>query len=133
MTLHAFEPKDTASKEACLQRYLVQLLLMEAHPLVYHFAVLDGDAKSESTADKLKSLGVKTDVVSYAVILPDGVTGFIRLKAPRVRLTPEQRAFEAHMKRVRTPFAVCRTQAEIRGVLGCWGALSSRRAVEAAE
>lgn len=128
MTLHAFETKQKRARpEDGLQRYTIQLLRLSRHPKATYFAIPNGEARSHLTGAILNGLGVRGGAPDIAVVLPDGVTGYLELKSSKGRQSPNQKQIEKELTTAGAPYAICRTPEEVFSTLGAWGALRSTK------
>lgn len=68
----------------------------------------------------LKSMGVKAGVPDLVLILPNGLAGFIELKAGRGKLTEAQEAFRDRAVKLGCLWAEARSLADVEDILTNW-------------
>ena len=86
-------------------------------------AVPNGGLRNPVTARKLKDEGVLPGTPDLFVVLSNGRTGWIECKAPRGKLTPEQKEFARKVMQQGHFFAVVKDVKDAAIVLAMWGAL----------
>ena len=122
------------SIEELTQRGIVQLLQLQANPDWIWFHVPNGEYRSKRTGARLKAMGVRAGVADLCLISPGSRAHFIEVKAPKGRMSPEQRAFRDACERAGAGFAIVRSIDEAGDVMQSWGVFERPVALlEAAE
>lgn len=87
------------------------------------FTAVDHAAKlSARQAGDRKRRGVKRGQADYRFVLPPmGRSAEIELKIPKTYQSPEQKAWAEALTSAGALYAVCRSMAEVEGVLAGWG------------
>lgn len=106
--------------EEILHRQVVAYLNAAAPDCLFYHPP-NGGGRSKAEAGILKAMGVRAGVADLAFVLADGKAAFIELKAEDGRQTPAQASFEFDCRQRRAPYAICRSLAEVQGVLDAWG------------
>lgn len=77
-----------------LQIAVSQMLKLFATPGVIYYHVPNGGLRNKREAAKLKAYGLRAGVPDFAFVLPPlGQSAYLELKAPKGRLSPEQKTF----------------------------------------
>ncbi|MBV9995536.1 MAG: VRR-NUC domain-containing protein [Caulobacteraceae bacterium] len=84
---------------------------------VWFTTSLSGVPLTPAIARAAKSAGMERGAPDISIVLPDGDTRYVELKAAGGVLTPEQRVLAAVLG---DRFAVCRSWPEVRAVVGGW-------------
>ena len=109
-----------AHPEASLQRAVVQYLELCLSPHILWTASLTGTALTPPARGRAKAAGVRPGWPDLAFLLPNGITVYIELKAPRGHLLPEQRTFRDAAE-PNGIWAVCRSVDDVARALDEWG------------
>lgn len=81
-----------------LQRFVVDTLRLCGSKGVVYFHVPNGESRSKRTGARLKAMGVRPGVADLCIIVPGRPAAFLELKAPKGRLSAEQRVFRAEVE-----------------------------------
>jgi hypothetical protein len=95
----------------------LRLVLPEGYPWT-HFPA--GERRDSRTGAKLKHMGLNPGWADFLLILPMGKLGCIELKAPKGRLSDEQKAFRDDALELGAWWAECRSLAEVEATLIGW-------------
>ena len=114
-------------KEEALQRQVAEFLDRFLPDGALWFHCPNGGHRNRVVAAKLKAQGVKRGVPDV-IILWEGRAHFIELKAPRGRLTPEQRAFRDNVHAQGCPWFVCWSFQEVADICEAWFPMKARLA-----
>lgn len=87
-----------------------------------------GEDRSEITGGRLKRMGLARGWPDYLFVLPYGRIAFLELKAPKGKLSPEQRAFRDRVEALGCRYEVARTGQEAIQILTSMGILTRLRA-----
>lgn len=79
-----------------------------------------GEARSEVTGARLKRMGVKRGWPDFILNLPGGRVGYIELKTPSGRLSPEQQAFRDAVAINGARWSLCRSLDDVKATLSTW-------------
>lgn len=125
--------KARASEEEQLQRSLVDLLRVAAHPDVIWFHCPNGMARSKSEGGRLKAMGVLPGVYDLAFIVPTVLGSnvltvplicFLELKRVRGIASAEQLAFGERCDRIGVEHAITADFDQAVSILTAWGVLA---------
>ena len=89
-------------------------------PEVVAWHTPNGELRDPRTAAKLKGMLVVPGVPDFTLVLPNGQTAFIELKAGDGQLSPEQIEFRQRVVALRCGYAVCRSLDEVEATLARW-------------
>lgn len=134
--------KPRASEEEQLQRSIIDLLRVAAHPDVIWFHCPNGMARSKSEGGRLKAMGVLPGVYDliflvprrfdYGDDIPDvpnyitiAVPCFLELKRVRGIASAEQLAFGERCDRIGVEHAITADFDQALSILKAWGVLSA--------
>jgi|SRR6516165_1321149 hypothetical protein len=109
--------------EADFQRKLVALLTYRVRRELIWMHSANGDLRNVLVAKRLKEMGVLPGVPDMCFLLDRGRTGWLELKAPGGRLTPEQRGFGMKSQKLGHYWGMASTMDEAMTILKAWGAL----------
>jgi hypothetical protein len=90
---------------------------------LYWLAIPNGELRHASVGLRLKAEGVKRGVADICIMLEDGKSAWLELKAKKGRLSDEQIGFHAWCLRLGHLWACCRTMSEVLDVLNAWKVL----------
>lgn len=90
------------------------------------FAIPNGGRRDAVTGAYLKAEGVLPGIADLAVIAPSGKMGWLEVKAPRGRLSEEQKWFADFVRARGHEFAVVKDLGDAQIVLALWGALRNK-------
>lgn len=96
-----------------------------ANPRIILRAIPNGGARNVIVATKLKAEGVTRGTPDLFCLIPGVGVGFLELKAPRGKLTPEQETFRDQCEACGVPWAVAPDFDTAWGVLAGWGVVPS--------
>lgn len=99
----------------------VARFLKIAAPDLLFFHVPNGGYRHPAEAKKLKDMGVMPGVPDMAFILPGGLIGFIELKTPTGRVSPDQKTFATACIERGAAYALCRSLEAVSETLTQWG------------
>ena len=105
---------------------IVQVLRFNAWPEVIWYHVPNGNKLSPRTAGFNKMLGVLAGVPDLCFDIA-GCCHYLEIKAPKGRLSDEQRAFQNLCLETQRPHAVVYSLDEAIAVLSRWGVLKNAR------
>lgn len=109
-----------AGPEDILQMQVMRTLKALAPGLTI-FAIPNGGYRHPREAKKLKDTGTLPGVADLCVLLGGGRAGFIEMKTPTGRMTPEQKAFQMTCETSGTPYEVCKSVDDVVATLTFWG------------
>ena len=118
------ERRPRRRSEQTLQRAVLELLELWAVPNCYWFHVGNGGYRTPTEARVFKSLGVRPGVPDL-ILIRDGRTYGLELKADGGRLTPVQRTAHVLMRAAGAEVVTVGLDAAFRQ-LECWGMLRGR-------
>jgi len=107
-----------------LQRAIVGLLT-RTRPRALWFHVPNGGPRDRRTAARFVGLGVRKGVPDLVFIGPGGRAYCMELKAPKGRLSPDQKAWREAAEALGAPVAVIRSIDEAVAALRAWGLLDA--------
>lgn len=113
--------------EEYLQKGIIKAISALA-PNVFVAHIPNGGKRGIREAKRLKDAGVKAGVPDLMLVLSNGRVGFMEVKAPKGRLSPEQDAFGNMCALRGTHWAVIRDINEVKVTLEAWGELPVRAA-----
>lgn len=79
-----------------------------------------GEKRSAVTGARLKRMGTQPGWPDFLINLPGGRIGYIELKSAKGRLSAEQEAFRDSVVINGARWALCRSVAEVDGILALW-------------
>lgn len=130
---YRWRPKaKRVSQENPVHLFAVQLLKFSGVPGLIYFHTANEGKRSERTGAFLKRMGFLPGVADLTIIRPGGLAYFLELKAPKGRLSEDQRAFRDLCEANGTPYAVAASSAEVESILGKWGCLRTPTPVQKA-
>lgn len=112
-----------AQPEHQIQASIIEFWKMRGRRDLDLFAIPNGGARNVITARRLKAEGVLAGVPDLCCILDDGRVGWLEVKAPKGRLSPEQREFSERWQKRGHRFAIVYDVKDASIVLALWGAL----------
>jgi hypothetical protein len=112
-----------APTEDELQRYSADVLRAFAVPGVIYFHVPNGGWRDPATANKLKSMGVRSGVPDWLLLLPHGRYACVEIKTLKGRQSANQVEFQESVKKVSGVYRIARTPEEIDAVFTELGAI----------
>ena len=83
-------------------------------PSVIVFHVPNGGLRAKREAALLKWIGTVAGIPDLGLILPDGRSAWIEVKAPGGSLSPEQKAVHKALTDLGHPYAVCRSVDDVK-------------------
>lgn len=95
-------------------------------PNVYAFAIPNGGLRSKLEAIRFKAMGVKRGIPDLALILSDGSTAYVELKAGKGKLRPEQKVFANFCLDRCIKWALIDDISQVKTVLEAWHELPYR-------
>jgi hypothetical protein len=107
--------------EESLQRTIVQHLTLRAASGVVWYHCPNGVSSSARTGARMKAMGIVAGVSDMVFLLPSGLSCFMEVKAPKGRLTPEQKVFRDRVEANGAQWAMVRTIDEALLKLKEWG------------
>jgi hypothetical protein len=90
---------------------------------LYWFAIPNGELRHINVALRLKAEGVKPGTPDICIMLEDGRSAWLELKAKKGRASDEQLGFGARCSRLGHKWACCKTMSEVLDVLNMWRVL----------
>ncbi len=115
-----------SARELTLHKAVVQLLKISAARGVMYYHVPNGESRSNRTGAKLKAMGVLPGVADLSFVLHGGRAAFLELKAPKGRLSDDQRAFRDVVVGQGALYAAADDLEQAQSILASWGALKGR-------
>lgn len=109
-----------AGPEDILQMQVMRTLKALAPDLTV-FAIPNGGYRHPREAKKLKDTGTLKGVADLCVLLGQGRAGFIEMKTPTGRMSPEQKAFQMTCEIQGNPYEVCKSVDDVLATLKFWG------------
>jgi hypothetical protein len=106
-----------------LQAALCEYLDIALRPELAYRAIPNGGLRHIRVAARLKAEGVRKGSPDLFVMLPAGRVGWIEMKTPKGRQSPEQKGFEAICNRLGHLYAVAHSLDEAIEFLRAIGAL----------
>ena len=97
----------------------VARFLTVALPDLVWFAIPNGGYRTKAEAGIMKATGTRKGAPDIGFVLPHGAAGFIELKAPKGRLSPEQAAFRDSLP-PGALWAEARSVIEVQDILERW-------------
>ena len=116
-----------AQPEHQIQASIVALWKLRGRRDLDLFAIPNGGIRNIVTAKKLRAEGVLAGVPDMCVTLPEGRAGWLEVKAPKGRLSDEQRELAQRWQALGHRYAIVRDVKDAQIVLTLWGALRGGR------
>lgn len=120
--------KAVRVSEDDIQKSVAAHLSARSGPWCYWFHVPNGGSRNVIEAAKLKRMGVRAGVADI-VLLIDGKSYFLELKARKGRVSPDQKAAQSLVERAGGTYAVAWGIDEALATLETWGAFTTRKPV----
>lgn len=121
-----------AGPEHSFQVRLMAYLEQNARSELHWFAIPNGELRHHNVAMRLKAEGVKPGTADICILLEQGRSAWLELKAKGGRLSDEQRGFSARCGRLGHLWATVKTLQQAIEILKLWGVLRSNADLEAA-
>lgn len=114
-------PKSSRRRpEQALQKLVVEHLELAYPGLLFFHVPNSSGNRGAHLGGILKAMGVKAGVPDLVLILPNGLAGFIELKAAKGKLSPAQDAFRTRAKALGCLWEEARSLPEVAGILDGW-------------
>ena len=113
--------------EACLQKAVVQYLLVASAPGTIYFSVPNEGKRSAVLGKHLKEMGLLPGVADLVVIRPGHRADFLELKSRGERQSDDQIAFQDLCRRNGSRYEVADNIDDALRILQGWGVLPERR------
>src|SRR5215831_13763642 len=106
-----------------LQIAILDYLTVKGRPELEWRAIPNGDLRHPRVAMRLKDEGVKPGTPDLFILLDDGRTGWMELKAKHGVLSPAQKGFAAKALRLGHHWAMARSLDQAIPILKAWNVL----------
>ena len=123
---HCVQTAGSGPDEFTIQCAVVQHLMLYAAPDVVWFHCPNGEYRSKRTAGRLKAMGVRPGCPDL-ILICNGVSYGLELKAGKGRQTESQRAMESSWNAAGGRYAVARGLDEALSLLHSWEALRATK------
>ncbi|MCR9254753.1 MAG: VRR-NUC domain-containing protein [Alphaproteobacteria bacterium] len=110
-----------ANPEDDIQKDIVEKLAILLPPEVIVTAVNPKGYRGKAAAGLAKALGQLAGIPDLTILLPDGRSVWIEVKAPEKYATPHQRALHERMRAIGHKVEVCRSIDDVVKTLEGWG------------